>query len=145
MRIPEEDYKKMLEMIPMCCVDLVIVKDGQVLLVKRAQEPGKGEWCIPGGRVFKNEKLVDAAKRKAKEEVGLDVEIHDTIGVYETMFDSGPFGSGVHTINVVFLADYAGGEIKLDASSSDYKWVSSLDEEMLDYAREVLEDSSVFE
>lgn len=143
--IPEEDYKRILELVPMCCVDLVIVKDSQVLLVKRAQEPGKGSWCIPGGRVFKNEKLEEAAIRKAKEEVGLDVEIQEMIGVYETMFDKGPFGSSVHTINVVFLADYAGGEVKLDSSSSDFKWISSSEEEMLDYAREVLDDSSVFE
>ncbi len=66
-KIPEEEYKKILENMPICCVNLVIAHNNKVLLIRRKNEPEKNKWWIPGGRIYKNEKLKDAAIRKAKE------------------------------------------------------------------------------
>lgn len=69
--IGQELYNKILENVPIACVDIAIIVDGSVLLVKRKDAPAKGEWWVPGGRILKGETMKDAAKRKAQEEVGI--------------------------------------------------------------------------
>lgn len=44
----------------------------QILLIKRGSFPYKGKWAIPGGFINMNESLIDAAKRKLKEETGVE-------------------------------------------------------------------------
>ena len=61
----------------------VIVQDGKALIVKRAHEPRKGEWSLPGGRVELGESLADATRREIKEETGLDVEVGPLIEVFD--------------------------------------------------------------
>jgi 8-oxo-dGTP diphosphatase len=34
---------------PVVAVGAVIVRDGRALIVKRAHEPRRGEWSLPGG------------------------------------------------------------------------------------------------
>jgi NAD+ diphosphatase len=52
-------------------VSLVINSDYQVLLVRRAIEPYKGYWDIPGGFINSNEEPQLANKREIKEELGI--------------------------------------------------------------------------
>ena len=51
---------------------LICPKDDSILLVKRACDPGKGEWGLPGGFMELNETLFDAASRELKEETNLE-------------------------------------------------------------------------
>ena len=146
--LSDKEYKKILDSMPICCVDLVINHKGKVLINLRNNEPDKGTWSIPGGRVYKGEKLEDAAIRKAYEETGLKVRIEKMIGVYETMFNKGPFKdlrNGVHTINICFLAKPINENIviKLDKTSSNYKWVDKMEEDINPYAKKVIGDSKV--
>jgi len=140
-----------LEKIPICCVDVVVKSKKGVLIILRNDEPGKGAWAIPGGRVCKNEKLEDAAKRKALEETGLKIKVVKQLRVEETMFEQGPFekiDGGVHTINMTYLVEpiEENAAIQLDGTSSEYKWIKSLEAEpnIHVYPRKVLEDSGVF-
>jgi mutator protein MutT len=68
---------------PVVGVGAVVVRDGKALIVKRAHEPRKGEWSLPGGRVELGESLEDAARREIKEETGLDVEIGPLVEVFD--------------------------------------------------------------
>ncbi|HTI72604.1 MAG TPA: NUDIX domain-containing protein [Candidatus Limnocylindria bacterium] len=52
---------------------LVLNPAGQVLLVKRAKEPSKGKWALPGGFVDIGERAEDGIRRELREEVGLEV------------------------------------------------------------------------
>ena len=49
----------------------ILVQDGErVLLIKRANEPNRGWWALPGGHVDEGETVAHAAQREAQEEVG---------------------------------------------------------------------------
>lgn len=52
-------------------ISVAIVRNGQVLLVRRGREPAKGMFALPGGRVESGETLEEAARRELLEETGL--------------------------------------------------------------------------
>ena len=67
MLIEKDLYSKIREVIPTLCVDMVVTNwRNEFLLIKRTQSPAKGQWWLPGGKVFKNETLEHAVLRKAK-------------------------------------------------------------------------------
>ena len=123
MFIEKSKYKEIARVMPIMCVDCLVVKDGKYLLVKRKNHPLKGVYMTPGGRVLKGECLVDAVKRKVKEETGLKVKPISVVGFYEDFYCQNELGlDQVHTTSIVFVASYVSGTIKLDAQGSDYKW-----------------------
>ncbi len=77
------------------CVGAVVRDDqGRLLLVQRANEPGRGLWSIPGGRVEPGESAQDAVVREVAEETGLAVVVTGLAGVVER---AAP-GGGVYVI-----------------------------------------------
>jgi len=60
---------------PIIGVGSVIFRDSSVLLAKRNQEPGRGQWSLPGGVVELGETLIDALKREIYEEVSIKIEV----------------------------------------------------------------------
>ena len=60
---------------PVVGVGGVVIRDGAVLLVKRAVEPLRGRWSLPGGAVELGEMLEDAVARELKEETNLTVRV----------------------------------------------------------------------
>ena len=68
---------------------IICTKDNSILLAKRAYEPAKGEWGLPGGFMELNETLEEAAERELKEETNLDgkvTQILSTCSHYGTIF-----------------------------------------------------------
>ena len=68
---------------------IICIKETKILLAKRAFEPGKGEWGLPGGFMELNETLAEAASRELKEETNLDgsvTELLSTCSHYGTIF-----------------------------------------------------------
>ena len=59
---------------------LICLKNDEILFVKRAFDPGKGQWSLPGGFLELGETLEDGAKRELKEETNLDGEVLKLIG-----------------------------------------------------------------
>jgi len=109
-------YNKIIDVLPILCVDGFIVDDNKILLLKRNNYPAINEWWVPGGRVIKNELLCDSIIRKVKEETGLDVEILNQIGITETVFET------KHTVNVCFSLKIKSGDITINSEHSEYKW-----------------------
>ncbi|WP_435066131.1 NUDIX domain-containing protein [Halobaculum sp. EA56] len=87
-RIPDDDWETIVRHVPIVSVDLIVRVDNGVLLGKRTNEPAKGEWFTPGGRVHKCESRRDAVHRVAKQEIGIDVRIDRQIGTYEHIYDT---------------------------------------------------------
>lgn len=123
MWISSEEYNKIKKILPIPCVDLIIRNEkGEILLIKRKNEPAKGLWWFPGGRVMLGESRKNAAIRKLKEECGIianqtlewkscDIFLYD----HEESYNS-------HGISTLFIFDVTNQSIELDEQSSDYSW-----------------------
>ena len=56
---------------------------GRLLLVRRANEPGAGQWSVPGGRVEADETDLQAVRREVLEETGLHVTVGLRVGTVQ--------------------------------------------------------------
>ncbi|WP_052888871.1 NUDIX domain-containing protein [Thermogemmatispora carboxidivorans] len=61
---------------------VIIEHEGQLLLGRRAIEPGRGKWSFCSGYVERGEELEEAALREVKEETNLRVELLNLLGLY---------------------------------------------------------------
>ena len=90
---------------PLVSIDLILRNPaGEVLLGQRINQPARGYWFVPGGRIRKNERLAEAFRRLAREEVGQALELSDArfLGVFEHFYDTNFAGAaGVSTHYVV--------------------------------------------
>jgi len=110
---------------PIVGVGAVIVQDGKLVLVKRAVEPGKGRWSIPGGAVELGEGVRDTAIREAKEECGLDIELaRDTpMDAIDNMIEGEKRRLQYHYVLLQFLARPRGGALRAGGDVTEVKWV----------------------
>jgi 8-oxo-dGTP diphosphatase len=84
---------------PFATVDVIIESSEGIVLVRRRNPPHG--WALPGGFVDPGESVAQAARREAKEETGLDVELTELLGVYS---DPGRDPRGIFTVGTVFIA-----------------------------------------
>ncbi|MEM4335842.1 MAG: NUDIX hydrolase [Candidatus Anstonellales archaeon] len=97
--------------------DIIIIKDNSVLLVKRKNEPFKGMWAFPGGRLEENETIEECAKRECMEETGLRVKLQKLVGVY-----SDPKRDPRKIVGVAFLCRITGGKLKASDDAEEVRW-----------------------
>lgn len=99
---------------PIPSVTALIERQGGVLLVRRAVEPGKGDWCLPGGFIESGETITAAAAREVKEETNLDCRI---TGILDACSDLDGFYGDV--LVVCYRAEILGGELKAGDDAMD--------------------------
>lgn len=111
---------------PAVTVDAVIFRDNskksEVLLIKRANEPFKDMWAIPGGFIDMDESLIESAYRELKEETGIaEVELLQ-VGAYGDV-NRDPRH---RTISVVFtgLLTQSNQPIEASDDAADLEWFS---------------------
>jgi len=80
---------------PKVTTAVVVEVDGGILLGRRAIEPGRGLWCLPGGFVNDDEDPWDAAARECLEEISAHVEQTRLIGVYHIAKRTAPSMVGI--------------------------------------------------
>jgi len=98
---------------PFPTVDVIIELEGGIVLIKRRNEPRL--WALPGGFCEYGESLEEAARREAREETGLEVELKEQFYTY-----SDPQRDPrQHNITTVYVARPKGGRLEAhdDASS----------------------------
>ena len=69
---------------PQIAVGAVVFNSaGEVLLVKRKNEPSKNMWTIPGGRIQAGETLSQAVEREIFEETALKIKVGEIVYTFE--------------------------------------------------------------
>ncbi|MDP9195561.1 MAG: NUDIX hydrolase [Pseudomonadota bacterium] len=110
---------------------LILRDDGLGLVTHRAPDKSymPDKWDLPGGTLETGESPVQALTREIREETGLTVDIGPLVHVYNNMIQF-PERQG---LQMVFLARYTGGEIRLNSGEhSEYLWVTLEDMARLD-------------
>jgi ADP-ribose pyrophosphatase YjhB (NUDIX family) len=107
---------------PLVGVGAIIIKDGRVVLVKRAHPPIQGQWSIPGGVLEVGELVRDAAVREAREETGLIVEPGDLLGVYDRVLRNDDARVQYHYVLIDFLCRPTGGELRAASDAAEVRW-----------------------
>jgi ADP-ribose pyrophosphatase YjhB (NUDIX family) len=141
--LSEEDYNFVCKRVPRLCVDLVIKGEHGVLFSLRAIEPQKGNWHLPGGRVFKGEKIEETIARIAQEETGLSVETEKCLG-YMEFLDEVQDGHERHTVSMVFLVRVTGGELKPDFQSGGLEYFTEIPQPFDPIHKDFLLEQEVF-
>lgn len=121
MLLPEGFYRNHLLHFPLLTVDLVVTdENSRFLLVKRSEEnlAWKDDWATPGGRVFRNERIRDAAHRVLVRETGISIPPREFTfrGVEEVIT------SKEHGVTVVLKARARQSNLKWDKTSSSARW-----------------------
>ena len=119
----KRDYPKQ----PIIGVGAVIVEGGRALLVRRATEPLKGEWSVPGGMLELGEKLRDGVRREALEETGLGVEPGELLGVFDSIFTDDQGRTQYHYVLVDYLCRPISGKARPGTDVSEVRWVAEED------------------
>lgn len=108
---------------PIVGVAAVVLCDGKVLLEKRRNDPGKGQWSIPGGLIELGEKTKMALVREVKEETGLDVQVLDLIDVFDNLEFDDEGRLRYHFVIIDYLAKLKTGMLKASSDAEDLRWV----------------------
>ena len=121
-------FKAVVQNTPLVSIDLCLIFKGHMLLGKRKNDPLKGEWFTPGGRIYKNETWQNSLLRITKAELGLrDILVEDFLlmGVWDHFYKNSAVGQDVST-HYVNLPHYAGFQSKpkitLDDQHGEFEW-----------------------
>jgi colanic acid biosynthesis protein WcaH len=123
-------FKTVLQHTPLVSIDLLVKnKLGEYMLGMRTNRPAQGYWFVPGGRIFKNERMDDAFLRLTQGELGIQVPRQQAtfLGAFEHLYEDSAMDAAISTHYVVL-----GYEIALDIElaklpqeqHAQYTWMS---------------------
>lgn len=102
---------------PKVAAAVLVEKDGQVLLVRRVNEPFRGMWTLPAGFINGGEDPAEAAARECLEETGLSVRVTRVLEIISGR--EHPRGAD---FIIVYKAIVTGGELKPDDDADAVEW-----------------------
>lgn len=125
--------------VPRLCVDLVIKSNEGILLAKRSIEPCNGFWHLPGGMIFKKEKIADAILRVAKEETGLVVKPKKLLGHIEFLNEvRSNTDIRFHSVSIAMEVKPMSNDFSPDENASELKYFKKLPSKMIKEQKEFL-------
>ena len=108
---------------PIVGVGAVVVEGDRALVVRRANEPLKGEWSVPGGMLELGEKLREGVVREVQEETGLKVEPIEVLDVFDSIFTDPDGRTRYHYVLVDYLCRVVSGSAVAATDVSEVRWV----------------------
>jgi len=119
---------------PIVGVGAVVVDGDRVLLVRRGQEPLKGEWSLPGGVLELGETLEQGICREVLEETGLHVAVVSIVEVLDRIVTHSGSAEGsedvdeirirFHYVLIDYLCRVESGNLGAHSDAEDARWVS---------------------
>jgi 8-oxo-dGTP diphosphatase len=108
---------------PYLAVSAAIIRDGKVLVVRRARQPALGIYTLPGGAVETGETLMQAVSREVREETALDIEPVTLAGHREAIVRDAQGRVERHFVILCFAARWRSGEPVLNEELDDARWL----------------------
>jgi 8-oxo-dGTP diphosphatase len=112
---------------PYLAVSAAIIRDGKVLLVRRARNPALHLYTLPGGAVESGESLTDAVVRETREETSLSIEPVALAGHREVIARDAQGKIERHFVILCFAARWLAGEPILSEELDDARWLDPSD------------------
>ena len=108
---------------PHLAASAAIIRDGRVLIVRRARKPANGVYTLPGGVVEAGETLAEAVTREVREETGLEIEPVALAGFREGILRDGGNQVSRHFVILSFAARWISGDTELNDELDDARWL----------------------
>jgi 8-oxo-dGTP diphosphatase len=108
---------------PYLAVSAAIVRDGKILVVRRARAPAHGLYSLPGGVVEVGETLEEAVTREVREETGMTIEPVALAGFREAIVRDAERRVERHFIILCFAARWRAGEVLLNEELDEARWL----------------------
>ena len=112
---------------PYLAVSAAVVRDGRVLIVRRARPPAHGLYTLPGGGVELGETLEEAVIREIREETALEIDPVELIGFRQAIVRDTAGRVERHFVILPFAARWIGGEIALNDELAEAHWLAAPD------------------
>ena len=108
---------------PCLAVSAAIIRDGKVLIVRRARPPARGMFTLPGGGVEAGETLHEAVIREVREETALTVAPLALAGHREVIARDADGKVERHFVILPFAARWIAGEVTLNDELAEAHWL----------------------
>ncbi len=108
---------------PYLAVSAAIIRDGKVLVVRRARNPALSLYTLPGGAVETGETLMQAVTREVREETALEIEPVALAGHREAIVRDAQGRVERHFVILCFAARWLSGEPVLNEELDDARWL----------------------
>lgn len=124
---------------PVPAVIAVVVHEGQVLLVRRANPPDAGLWGFPGGKIEFGETVAQAATRELAEETGIQGEAQEVMTTLDILVPSDDGAIRQHYILIAVRCRFIDGEVAAGDDALEAQWfpVSDLNPDTLPMSADV--------
>lgn len=144
--IPDDEWETVVRSVPIVSVDLVVETGDGIVLSKRTNEPAKGEWFVPGGRVRKGERLREAVHRVAQTELGVEVTIERSLGTYEHFYGTADLDDvgGKHYVPHGFVVSTDATSFALDDQHEAVEVFAEPPADLHEYVAAYLGDAGVW-
>lgn len=109
---------------PICAVLAVVAREGQVLLVQRANPPDAGLWGFPGGKLDAGETLEQGALRELHEETGITAVAHRVLTAVDVHERSADGRLLRHFVLVAVLCRWQSGQPWAADDALDARWIA---------------------
>ena len=108
---------------PYLAVSAAIIRDGKVLVVRRARKPALGIYTLPGGVVEAGETLTRSLTREVREETALAIEPVALAGHREVIVKDADGRIERHFVILCFASRWVSGEPVLNEELDDARWI----------------------